>query len=122
MVEKIDLAQKFGMFTDHWHPRVVADLNDSYVKLAKLSGEFVWHSHADEDELFVIVKGRLRMQFRDGEVTIGEGEILVVPKGVEHRPIADEEVHVMLIEPKATKHTGDLETAQTVAIADQERI
>ena len=122
MIDKIDLLEKFALFSDTWHPRVITDLNDSYVKLARLSGTFVWHKHDAEDELFVIVKGSLLMKFRDHDVTVNEGEILVVPKGVEHCPVAAEEVFVMLIEPKVTLHTGDVQIDQTVAIEDQIRI
>jgi mannose-6-phosphate isomerase-like protein (cupin superfamily) len=112
-VNAINLAQKLSLFSDHWHPRIVGELNGQHVKLAKLQGEFVWHDHADEDELFLVLKGRLRMEFRDHTVELGEGEILIVPRGVEHRPIADDEVHVLLFEPASTKHTGDVEHALT---------
>jgi hypothetical protein len=87
----VNLAEKFGLFAEHWQPRVVGELNGQHVKLVKLLGAFVWHHHADEDELFLVVRGSLRMQFRGGEVTVGEGEVIVVPRGVEHRPVADEE-------------------------------
>jgi len=122
MIDKINLLEKFALFSDTWHPRVIGDLNDSYLKLARLQGEFVWHAHDNEDELFVIVKGSLLMKFRDHEVTVGEGEVLVVPKGVEHCPVAAEEVFVLLIEPKGTLHTGNVQTEKTIAIADQDRI
>jgi mannose-6-phosphate isomerase-like protein (cupin superfamily) len=92
----------------------VADLNDSHVKLAKVQGEFVWHQHADEDELFVVIRGELTIELRDGEVTLGPGELVVIPKGVAHRPVAREEVHLMLIEPKGIRHTGDVMTERTV--------
>ena len=110
----VNLAEKFGLFADHWQPKVVGDLNGQYVKLVKLLGEFVWHHHADEDELFLVVRGSLRMQFRTGEVVVGEGEFVVVPRGVEHRPVADEEVHVMLFEPAATRNTGNGTNERTV--------
>jgi mannose-6-phosphate isomerase-like protein (cupin superfamily) len=112
-VDVINLAEKLSRFSDHWHPRIVAELNGQQVKLAKLQGEFVWHDHAEEDELFLVLKGRLRMEFRDRAVEVGEGEMIVVPRGVEHRPVAEQEVHVMLFEPAATKHTGDVETPLT---------
>jgi len=105
----INLEQKFGQFSDHWHPHVVADLNDQHVKLAKVQGEFVWHSHEAEDELFVVVRGQLHIEFRDRTATINPGEILVVPRGVEHRPYASEETWIMLVEPQATRHTGTVE-------------
>lgn len=121
-IEKINLAQKFSLFQDHWSPKVVADLNDSFIKLAKVEGEFVWHQHEDQDELFIIVKGRLRMKFRDGETLLESGDILVIPKGVEHCPVAEEEVHLILIEPKETLHTGTTQTERAVAIENQTRI
>lgn len=118
MITKVNLADKFGLFADHWHPRVVGELNDSYVKLAKLEGEFVWHQHAEEDEMFLVIKGTLRIRLRDQEVTVSEGEFVVIPKGVEHYPIAEEEVHVLLLEPKSTLHTGDVVTDKTVTTTD----
>jgi mannose-6-phosphate isomerase-like protein (cupin superfamily) len=114
MVTKINLAEKLGRFADQWSPKIVADLNDSHVKLAKVQGEFVWHQHADEDELFVVIRGELTIELRDGEVTLGPGELVVIPKGVAHRPVAREEVHLMLIEPKGIRHTGDVMTERTV--------
>jgi mannose-6-phosphate isomerase-like protein (cupin superfamily) len=112
-MQTINLAEKLSLFSDHWNPRIVGELNGQQVKLAKLQGEFVWHDHADEDELFLVLKGRLCMEFRDRMVELGEGEMLIVPRGVEHRPAADEEVHVLLFEPASTKHTGDVEHALT---------
>ena len=114
MVTKVNLEEKFGCFSDHWSPKIVADLNDSHVKLAKVQGEFVWHRHAEEDELFVVVKGELTIELRDGAVTLGPGELVVIPKGVEHRPVAAGEVHLILIEPKAIRHTGDVVSERTV--------
>jgi mannose-6-phosphate isomerase-like protein (cupin superfamily) len=110
----VNLAEKFSSFSDHWSPKIVADLNDSHVKLAKVQGEFVWHGHAEEDELFVVVKGELTIELRDGAVTLGPGELVVIPKGVEHRPVAADEVHLILIEPKAIRHTGDVVSDRTV--------
>lgn len=114
MIAKINLEEKFGCFTEQWSPKIVADLNDSHVKLAKVQGEFVWHQHAEEDELFIVVLGELTIELRDGQVTLGPGELVVIPKGVEHRPVAREEVHLMLIEPKAIRHTGDVISERTV--------
>ena len=114
MVTRINLAEKLTRFDDHWNPRIVADLNDSHVKLVKVQGEFVWHHHADEDELFLVLKGTLIIELRDGSVTLGAGEMVVIPKGIEHRPVAAEEVHLMLIEPKGIRHTGDVESELTV--------
>jgi mannose-6-phosphate isomerase-like protein (cupin superfamily) len=114
MVTKINLTEKFGRFSDQWSPKIVADLNDSHVKLAKVQGEFVWHQHADEDELFMVIRGELTIELRNGQVTLGPGELVVIPKGVEHRPVARDEVHLMLIEPNGTRHTGDVITERTV--------
>jgi mannose-6-phosphate isomerase-like protein (cupin superfamily) len=114
VVTRINLAEKLTRFDDRWNPRIVADLNDSHVKLVKVQGEFVWHQHADEDELFLVLKGTLIIELRDGSVTLGPGEMVVIPKGVEHRPVAAEEVHLMLIEPKGIRHTGDVESELTV--------
>jgi mannose-6-phosphate isomerase-like protein (cupin superfamily) len=114
VVTRINLAEKLTRFDDRWNPRIVADLNDNHVKLVKVQGEFVWHQHADEDELFLVLRGTLVIELRDGSVTLGPGEMVVVPKGVEHRPVAAEEVHLMLIEPKGIRHTGDVESELTV--------
>lgn len=111
----IDLREKFAAFSDHWSPRIVAELNGQHVKLVKLLGEFVWHHHDEEDELFLVHRGRLRMEFRDGVVELEAGEMLVVPRGVEHRPIAPEEVEVILFEPAGTLNTGNLVNERTVA-------
>ncbi len=117
-MDKVNLTEKFSAFTDHWSPKIAGELNDSYVKLAKLKGEFVWHHHENEDELFLAVKGRLLLKFRDRDVWLDEGEFLIVPKGVEHLPVADEEAHVMMIEPKTTLNTGNLQNERTVANLD----
>ena len=114
MVTAINLAEKLGRFDDHWNPRIIADLNDSHVKLAKVQGEFVWHRHADEDELFLVLRGTLTIELRDGAVTVGPGEMVVIPRGVEHRPVAAEEVHLMLVEPRGIRHTGEVESELTV--------
>lgn len=114
MIEKINLKQKFGLFSGHWQPKIAAELNDSHVKLAKLQGEFVWHAHADEDELFLVVKGRLVIRLRDGDLTLEEGELAVIPRGVEHCPLAEKEVWVLLLEPKSTRNTGDAGGERTV--------
>ncbi|MEM1179480.1 MAG: cupin domain-containing protein [Acidobacteriota bacterium] len=115
----INLAEKLSQFTEHWSPRIVAELNGQYVKLAKVQGEFVWHDHAHEDELFLILHGELTLRFRDGEVTLRPGELYVVPSGVEHQPVAAEETHLMLFEPKATAHTGEVDDDKTVSVEDQ---
>ena len=106
----INLKAKFNRFSDHWSPRVIAELNDYQFKLVKARGEFIWHSHADTDEAFVVVEGTLEIEFRDHTVTINAGEMIVVPRGVEHRPIAREECKIMLIEPRGVVNTGDAES------------
>jgi mannose-6-phosphate isomerase-like protein (cupin superfamily) len=113
-MEKVNLSEKFARFDDHWSPKVVGELNDSYVKVVKLKGEFVWHHHAHEDELFLVVKGRLLMKLRDREVWLEAGEFFIVPRGVEHMPVAPEEVHVVLLEPKTTLNTGNVRNERTV--------
>jgi len=110
----INLAQKFSLIQEYWSPRIAGELNDSYVKLVKLEGEFVWHHHDAEDELFLVMKGRLRMKLRDGDRWVNEGEFLIIPKGVEHCPVAEEEVHVLLLEPKSTVNTGNVRSERTV--------
>ena len=112
-MDAINLDKKFTLFTDHWNPRIVASLNENYVKLVKLQGDFIWHSHEKEDELFFVLKGKLMMDFRDRTVEINPGEFIVVTKGTEHRPHADEEVHLMLIEPKTVINTGEVENELT---------
>lgn len=114
-MEKVNLADKFDLFQEHWTPKLVGELNDQYVKLAKVQGKFVWHDHREEDELFLVLKGTLKLHFRDRPtVTLHPGELYIVPRGVEHCPEADEEVHLMLLEPKSTAHTGDVESDRTV--------
>ncbi len=105
-MQKVNLFEKLEQITEFWAPRAVADVNDFQVRLVRVRGEFVWHSHASEDELFLVLRGRLRMQFRDGEVVVDRGELIVVPHGVEHRPVADPEAEVLLLEPRSTVNTG----------------
>jgi len=114
MTQPIDLAAKLACFSEHWQPKLIAELNGQHVKLAKLQGEFVWHAHEHEDELFLVLHGELRMEYRDGAVTLREGELLVVPRGVEHRPVAEGEVHVLLFEPAGTLNTGTAGGPRTV--------
>jgi mannose-6-phosphate isomerase-like protein (cupin superfamily) len=114
-VETINLKQKFSTFSDHWNQRLIGEINDCAVKIVKIKGEFIWHHHDMEDELFLVVKGTLRMQFRDHEAVVREGELVIVPRGVEHCPVADEEVHIVLIEPKTTLNTGNILNERTVA-------
>jgi mannose-6-phosphate isomerase-like protein (cupin superfamily) len=118
-MEVVNLAQKFSLFSDYWSPKIVGELNGQQVKVAKLHGEFIWHQHEHEDELFLVVKGRLRMKLRDREVTINAGEFFIVPKGVEHLPIAEEEVHVVLLEPASTLNTGNVRNERTVESLDR---
>jgi mannose-6-phosphate isomerase-like protein (cupin superfamily) len=118
-MEKVNLDQKFAQFSDYWSPKVVGELNGQHIRLVKLQGEFVWHHHENEDELFLVLKGQLTMQFRDREVMLNPGEFIIVPKGVEHKPIAAEEVHVMLLEPASTLNTGDVVNERTVATLQQ---
>jgi mannose-6-phosphate isomerase-like protein (cupin superfamily) len=112
-MNKVNLAEKLALLSDHWNPRVVGELNGQHVKLVKFNGEFVWHDHAGEDEMFLVVKGRFRMEFRDQTVDLEAGEFLIVPRGVEHRPVAEAEVEVLLFEPAGILHTGTVDSALT---------
>lgn len=114
----VNLKEKLSLFSDHWSPKVVGELNGQQVKLAKLQGEFVWHSHANEDELFFVLKGTLLMKFRDRDVEVNPGEFIIVPHGVEHCPVAEEEVEVMLFEPASTLNTGEERNERTVEKLD----
>jgi mannose-6-phosphate isomerase-like protein (cupin superfamily) len=114
-VETVNLKEKFSRFSDYCNPRIVGEVNDCHVKTVKLKGEFIWHHHDQEDELFLVVKGTLRMKFREREAIVREGEFVIVPRGVEHCPVADEEVHIVLIEPKSTSNTGNITNERTVA-------
>jgi mannose-6-phosphate isomerase-like protein (cupin superfamily) len=114
MIEKVGLAAKLAVVDEPWQPKIVAELNDSYVKVVKFEGEFVWHHHDDEDELFLVVDGRMRMQFRDGDVVVEPGELIVVPRGVDHCPVGDGNCQVVLIEPKTTLNTGNVRNERTV--------
>jgi mannose-6-phosphate isomerase-like protein (cupin superfamily) len=113
-MQSVNLEEKFAKFQDFWSPRVIGELNDCHVKAVKIKGEFVWHHHDHEDEMFLVVKGTLRMRFRDRDVFVREGEFIVVPHGVEHMPVAEEEVHMVLLEPKTTLNTGNVENERTV--------
>ena len=118
--EKINLKEKFSLFKDYWSPKIVGNLNDNFIKLAKFKGEFTWHKHDQEDELFMVVHGDLTIKLRDRDVQIGPGEMFIVPKGVEHMPVAEDEAHVLLVEPKSVLNTGDNVDEKTVR--DLERI
>ena len=108
MIEKINLAEKFNLIDEYWSPRIAGELNESYIKLARLQGEFLWHHHQDEDELFLVVQGHLLIKLRDQDIHLGPGELVVIPRGVEHLPVAEAEVQVLLLEPKTTRHTGNV--------------
>jgi len=119
-MDKVNIAQKFSMIDDLWSPKVIAELNGQYVKLAKLKGEFVWHHHEVEDELFLVTKGRLLIKFRDRDVWLEEGELVVIPAGAEHKPVAEEEAHVLFFEPQTTLNTGNVQDECT--LSELERI
>lgn len=112
-MNKVNIAEKFSLFQEYWSPRIIGELNDSYVKAAKLKGEFVWHTHEHEDELFLVAKGSLVIKLRNEDIHLTEGEFYIVPKGVEHLPIAEEEAHVLFIEPKSTLNTGNITNERT---------
>ena len=112
-MEKVNLAEKFSLFVEHWSPHIVGELNGQHVKLAKLLGTFDWHHHKHEDELFLVVKGSLTLRLRDGDVVLNEGEFFIVPRGVEHQPVAEQEAHVLLFEPASTLNTGNLRNERT---------
>lgn len=114
-MESINLAERFSRFSDYWSHKIVGELNDFHVKLVKVKGEFIWHHHDEEDEMFLVVKGRLLIQLRDRDIWLDEGEFTIIPRGVEHRPVAEEETHVLLLEPKSTLNTGNLRNERTVA-------
>ena len=118
-MEKVNLREKFSLFSEHWKPKLVGDLNGQQVKLVKFAGPFVWHRHEAEDELFLVVKGRFRMEFRDRSEWLEKGEFLIVPRGVEHRPVAEEEVQVLLFEPASTLNTGNAQSELTAAVLDR---
>ncbi len=118
-MEAINLSRKFSLFRDYWSPKIVGELNDAYVKLVKVKGEFVWHHHEAEDELFLVVKGRLLIRLRDRDLHLSAGELVIIPRGVEHRPVAEEEAHILLLEPKSTLNTGNITNERTVADLDR---
>ena len=118
-MEKVNLNQKFSLVQDYWSPKIAGEINDSYVKLVKFKGEFVWHHHETEDELFLVVKGKLLIKLRDRDIWLQEGEFVIIPKGIDHLPIADEEAHVILLEPKTTLNTGNTQNERTVTNLEQ---
>jgi mannose-6-phosphate isomerase-like protein (cupin superfamily) len=113
IMNTVNIASKFSLIEEFWSPRIAGELNDSYVKLAKLKGEFVWHHHENEDELFLVVKGKLLIKLHERDLWLEEGEFVIIPKGIEHCPIAEEEVHVLLLEPKSTLNTGNIRNERT---------
>jgi mannose-6-phosphate isomerase-like protein (cupin superfamily) len=119
VMQKVNLGEKLALFSERWSPKIVGELNGQQVKLVKFQGEFLWHKHDQEDELFLVVKGRFRMELRDRNVWLEEGEFLIVPRGVEHRPVAEEEAHVLLFEPATTLNTGNVRNERTVAQLDR---
>ena len=119
MIEKINIREKLARFTSRWDPKIVAELNGQHVKLVKFEGPFIWHRHENEDELFLVVAGEFVMEFRDGSVPVRAGELIVVPRGTEHRPVAEREVHVLLFEPVSTVNTGDAGGDRTVAAPER---
>jgi mannose-6-phosphate isomerase-like protein (cupin superfamily) len=115
----VNFAEKFATFKEYWTPKIIGELNGQYLKIAKFKGEFIWHSHKNEDEFFQVVKGKIQIHLRDKVVNISEGEFYIVPKGVEHKPVANEEAHVLMFEPKGTDQTGGIESDLRVNIIDQ---
>ena len=113
-MDVVNLKEKLAHFSEQWSPKIVGEVNDCYIKLVKFQGPFVWHHHDNEDELFFVVKGSFRMGLKDGDRTIGEGEFIIIPRGVEHMPVADQECHVMLIEPRTTLNTGNVKNERTL--------
>jgi len=113
-MEKINIEEKLSLFNEYWSPKIIGEVNESYVKLAKLKGDFIWHTHENEDEMFYVLKGVLTIKFREKDVQLNEGECIVIPRGIEHMPVAEEEVHVMLVESKTTLNTGNVVNERTV--------
>lgn len=118
-MDAVNLNEKLSRVKEYWSPKIVGEVNDSYVKLVKFKNEFVWHHHENEDEMFLVLQGRMRMKFRDRDVIVSPGEFIIVPKGVEHKPVADEEVHVMLFEPKTTLNTGNVRNGRTLTTLER---
>ncbi len=112
-IQKVNLSEKFAQFTERWSPKIVGEVNDAYVKIVKFQGEFLWHHHEHEDELFLVVKGRMTMKLRDRDLSVGPGEFVIIPRGIEHMPVAEEETHVILMEPMTTLNTGNIKNERT---------
>ena len=122
MIQKVNVEEKFGRFSEYWQPKIIGELNDSYIKAVKVKDAFVWHDHQTEDELFFVVKGRMLLKLRDGDISLEPGEFAIVPRGVEHCPVADEETQVLLLEPKTTVNTGDVQNERTLRPPTLERV
>ena len=118
-MEVVNLAEEFSLFHDYWKPKIAGEVNDAYVKLVKFQGEFIWHHHEKEDELFLVVAGQMRMQLRDGDLLLNPGEFVIIPRGVEHRPVAEQECQVVLLEPKSTLNTGNVTNERTVPVLER---
>jgi mannose-6-phosphate isomerase-like protein (cupin superfamily) len=118
-MDKVNISEKLSQFNDYYNPRIIGELNGQYVKAVKLMGEFVWHHHDNEDELFLVIKGKLKMEFRDKIVEVMPGEFIIVPKGVEHKPVAEDEVHILLFEPASTLNTGNVENERTRKVLEK---
>lgn len=118
-IQKVNLSEKFSRIQEHWKPKIAGEVNEAYVKLVKLQGEFIWHHHEQEDELFLVVAGQLRMQLRDGELLLNPGEFVIIPRGVEHRPVAEQECQVVLLEPRSTLNTGNVSNERTVPVLER---
>jgi mannose-6-phosphate isomerase-like protein (cupin superfamily) len=114
IIEKINISEKFNLFEDYWNPRIIGELNNQHIKLVKLKGEFIWHKHDEEDEMFMVIKGKLKIEFRNKSVILNESELIIVPKGIEHKPVAEEEVQILLFEPGTTLNTGNITNERTV--------
>jgi len=118
-MQKVDLKEKLSLFNEYWQPKIVGELNGQYVKLAKLKGEFLWHSHENEDEMFMVIKGNLTIKLKSQDIALEDGQFFIIPRGVEHLPVAEEEVHVMLFEPQSVLNTGDKKNERTVEILER---
>ena len=118
-IQKVNLGEKFSRINEYWKPRIAGEVNDAYVKLVKFQGEFLWHHHENEDEMFLVVAGQLRMQLREGDLLLNPGEFVIIPRGVEHRPVAEQECQVILLEPKSTLNTGNITNERTVPVLER---
>ena len=118
-MEKVNINEKLNTFSEYWSPKIVGDINESHIKLVKLKGEFMWHLHVNEDEMFMVIKGNLVIKLRTKDIVLKEGEFFIIPRGIEHMPVAEEEVHVMLVEPKTTLNTGNVKNERTVEVLEK---